>query len=98
MKPVKYRSKLVVDGCIPDSFKAGFASAADSIMFENEDHVPPALKPKSRQWIAQFISDRSRLKGKVVQVRVNAVWSEFYHEDLEALVLPGVDIVTLPKV
>ena len=98
MEPLRYRSKLVVDGCEPGKFDEAFASSADSIMFENEEHVPHELKPAARQWIADFMSNPARLEGKLVQIRTNAVWSTYYRDDLSAFLIPGVDIIVLPKV
>jgi citrate lyase subunit beta / citryl-CoA lyase len=98
MEPLRYRSKLVVDGCDPGEFGEAFASDADSIMFENEEHVPRELKPAARQWITDFMSNSARREGKLVQIRVNAVWSDYYRDDLSAFVIHGVDIIVLPKV
>lgn len=98
MKPLQYRSKLFVDGCYPDKFAAALSSSADAVMLENEDHVAPELKDKARGWIADFIADPARLKGKVVHVRVNSTRTEHFHADLDAFVRPGIDIINLPKV
>jgi citrate lyase subunit beta/citryl-CoA lyase len=98
MKPLLYRSKLFADGGAPDGFAPAFASCADSVLLENEDHVPGPQKAKARADIAAFLADRGRLGNKVVQVRVNTVGSPDHDADLRAFVRPGVHAVTLPKV
>ena len=97
-RPLLYRSKLFVHGCEPDTFGSAFASEADSVVLNNEDHVEPGDKEASREAIAAFLADPSRARGKVVQVRVNEVSSPYFQADIEAFVRPGVHVVNIPKV
>ncbi len=98
MRPLKYRSKLFVHGAEPGTFAPAFATAADSVVLNNEDHVAPDMKAASRMWIREFLATPGATARKLVQVRLNPVGSPEFDVDIEALVVPGVQIINLTKV
>jgi len=75
-----------------------FESGADAVIFDLEDSVPIAAKDEARTLVTQAI-DRAAAGsgGPVVTVRVNAVATSHLHEDLEAIVRPGLNAIFLPK-
>ena len=98
MKPLRYRSKLFVHGSERETYEPAFATAADSVVLNNEDHVDEDMKDISRRWIVEFLDQPEKLAGKLIQVRANEVGSPFFKADIEAFVHPSVDIINLTKI
>jgi citrate lyase subunit beta/citryl-CoA lyase len=69
---------------------------ADNITFDIEDAVPPQEKDNARKMAAANLIQAGS-NGAEVYVRVNGWHTEYTNDDLEAVVLPGLDGVTLPK-
>jgi len=69
---------------------------ADNITFDIEDAVPPQEKPRARKMAAEHLRKAGE-NGAEVYVRVNGWHTEFTNDDLEAVVLPGLNGITLPK-
>lgn len=69
---------------------------ADIITFDVEDAVPPQEKERARKMAADNLANAAA-GGAEVYVRVNGWHTTFTNDDLEAVVLPGLDGVTLPK-
>jgi len=69
---------------------------ADIITFDIEDAVPPQEKANARKMAAEHLLS-AKANGAQVYVRVNGWHTEYTNDDLEAVVLPGLDGVTLPK-
>ena len=92
------RSKLFVPGSRPELFEKATRSAADALSFDLEDAVAPEKKAEARANVSSFLRGQNGLTGKSMIVRVNAISSVFFDEDLRAIVGPGLDIVNLPKV
>jgi len=91
------RSKLFVPGSRPELFEKAIASGADAITFDLEDAVVPERKAEARAAVASFLSER-RPGAPLLIVRVNPIGSPYFEEDLNALVLPALDVVNLPKI
>ena len=72
--------------------------AADGVIFDLEDGVPPQEKAAARQIVAAALSRPSAADEPARLVRVNARASGFYEDDLAAILRPGLDAVLLPKV
>ncbi len=68
----------------------------DAVYLDIEDGVPPDAKAEARSQIAAALTDAAG--GPVRYVRVNAVGSEWFEEDLRHVLVPGIDGVCLPKV
>jgi citrate lyase subunit beta/citryl-CoA lyase len=92
------RSKLFVPGSRPELFAKAAASAADALSFDLEDAVPPSRKAEARAALAAFLRDPPRGLRKAVVVRVNAVGTEHFAGDMEAVVGQHLDVVNLPAV
>ena len=69
---------------------------ADNITFDVEDAVPPQEKENARRMAAEHLK-AAGVNGASVYVRVNGWHTEYTNDDLEAVVYPGLDGVTLPK-
>ena len=86
------RSYLFVPGDRPERFDKAWGSAADEVIFDLEDAVAPAHKARARDAIAGWL-DRAR----PVWLRVNAVDTEWFADDLRLASEPGVAGVMLSK-
>jgi len=86
------RSYLFVPGNRPDRFDKAVASAADAIIVDLEDAVPPADKPSARAALADWLTPSSR-----VLVRVNGADTEWFADDVALCAHPGVAGVVVPK-
>ncbi|WP_092044913.1 HpcH/HpaI aldolase/citrate lyase family protein [Methylobacterium pseudosasicola] len=92
------RSKLFVPASRPDLFAKAAAGPADALSFDLEDAVPAARKAEARETLAAYLREPSPCAGKVVVVRVNALGTELFAADLEAVALPRTDLINLPMV
>ncbi|MFZ2257147.1 MAG: CoA ester lyase [Clostridiaceae bacterium] len=70
---------------------------SDNITFDVEDAVPPSEKANARAMAAENIVSAG-VNGAEVYVRVNGWHTEYTNDDLEAVVVPGLSGITLPKV
>ena len=92
------RSKLFVPASRPELFAKALASAADAISFDLEDAVEPGRKAAARAELVKLFDGSVSFNGKLIVVRVNAIETEYFAADLEAIVRSGVDVVNLPMV
>lgn len=69
---------------------------ADVITLDMEDSVPPAEKAVAREMVKKHIKEMSAT-GSEAWVRVNAWDTDLTLADLEAIVVDGLDGITLPK-
>lgn len=92
------RSKLFLPGSRPELFVKGTASAADALSFDLEDAVADDAKAAARRHVAEFVrSGAAREAGKLVVVRVNALGTPHFVDDIKALAMAGADLINLPK-
>lgn len=86
-------SWLFVPGNRPDRFQRAIECGAHRVIIDLEDAVAPTEKINARlalsEWLASNVSQ--------VAVRVNAVDSVWFEDDLSILASPGVSTVVLPK-
>ena len=68
----------------------------DAAFFDLEDGVIPEEKPVARELIVEVL--RRSAPGPLRTVRVNAVGTDWFREDLEAILVPGLEGLCLPKV
>lgn len=68
----------------------------DGALLDLEDGVLAAEKPIARRLVAEVL--RAMRPGPLRAVRVNALGSEWFRADLEAILVPGLEAVCLPKV
>ena len=92
------RSKLFVPGSRPELFEKALASAADSLSFDLEDAVAELRKDEARGLLRDFlVSDASRAHAKTIIVRVNAMDTPHFAQDVAEVVREGVHLINLPK-
>jgi citrate lyase subunit beta / citryl-CoA lyase len=91
------RSKLFVPGSRPELFPKAAASDADALSFDLEDSVPASRKAEARENLRTYLAE-AEVPGRVMVVRVNAVGTAFFAEDLDAVALARTDLINLPMV
>ncbi|REE91004.1 HpcH/HpaI aldolase/citrate lyase family protein [Cupriavidus plantarum] len=92
------RSKLFVPGSRPEFFPKAFASEADGLSFDLEDAVAEDRKAEARELLSGMLrSDMAQNSRKTLIVRVNGADTPHFEADLAAVVVPGLDVINLPK-
>lgn len=95
MKP--YRSLLFVPGNRPAWMEKAVAYGADCLILDLEDSVPDPEKIGARPLVKAGIK-ALKAKGQAVNVRVNGFATGLTFDDLEGVLCPELDGVSLPKV
>lgn len=92
------RSKLFVPGSRTELFSKALASDADAISIDLEDAVHEDRKAQARTAVGRWLQQaQHRSTDKLVIVRVNAMDTPHFAQDVAAVVQPGLDILNLPK-
>ncbi|MHB1938312.1 MAG: HpcH/HpaI aldolase/citrate lyase family protein [Acidobacteriaceae bacterium] len=91
------RSKLFVPGNRPELFLKALASEADAICLDLEDAVARDRKLDARKHVREFLSSNVKTDKKLM-VRVNAVRSPDFADDLAAATCSRIAMLVLPKV
>ena len=91
------RSMLMTPGNRPDRLRKAAATAADCLVFDLEDSVPPAAKLEARGCIAQVLRELGPGERERC-VRINSLVSGLGADDLAALPLELIDSIMVPKV
>lgn len=86
------RSYLFVPGNRPERFNKACVAGADVVIIDLEDSVPAAEKNAARASLARWLSS-----GQAVSIRINAVDTPWFLDDLALCRLPGVIAVVLSK-
>ncbi|HEY3059028.1 MAG TPA: CoA ester lyase [Chloroflexota bacterium] len=89
------RSKLFVPGSRPELFAKALASGADAVSIDLEDAVAEPRKTDARSFVSDFL--RTVQTDHHLTVRVNGLATPHFAADVEAVALPTLDSVTLPK-
>jgi citrate lyase subunit beta/citryl-CoA lyase len=89
------RTALFVPGNRPDRVDKAVSTAADVVIIDLEDAVPYSQKKETRPVVREKILD---YQERPVFVRVNALDTEFFEEDLNAVVVEGLACIIVPKV
>src|SRR5271154_4910279 len=92
---MRLRSLLFVPGDRPDRFAKAQRGAADALILDFEDSVAPPKKTEARNQAAKIFGTRPRRKP--LFVRINAVDSPYFMEDLAAIAPCNVDGLVVPK-
>ncbi len=96
MKELEFiRTALFVPGNRPDRVDKAVDTAADVVIIDLEDAVPYSQKKETRPVVRKKILD---YQERPVFVRINALGTEFFQEDLDAVVAEGLSCVMVPKV
>ena len=91
------RSELALPGSQPKLFEKAAKSAADVIFLDLEDAVAPDAKTQARDQIAQAVAGRG-YGAREVLVRINALDSPWWLDDLAMAAKARPDGVLVPKV
>src|SRR5262249_38595419 len=90
------RGLLFVPGTRPERIAKAAAMAADGVILDLEDAVPPGQKPQAREWVVAALR-RVDFGTRERIVRVNAPSTAEHAADLAAVVPAGPDALLLPK-
>lgn len=90
------RSLLFVPAAEERKLERAPESGADTLILDLEDSIAPERKADARRNAAEFLRAHVDAGNEVV-VRVNALGSRTFQDDLEALVEAGVRTIMLPK-
>src|SRR5262245_35612574 len=90
------RSLLFVPGTRPERIAKAAAMAADGVILDLEDAVPPAQKAQAREWVVAALR-RVDFGGRERIVRVNGPGIPEHATDLAAVVPASPDALLLPK-
>lgn len=88
------RTYLYVPASDPRRAEKALASEADAIVLDLEDAVAPNRKADARQTTRQILESAPQ---KPVFVRVNALGTSLFEEDLQAVIGPNLFGIRLPK-
>ncbi|KRL96031.1 citrate (pro-3S)-lyase subunit beta [Limosilactobacillus equigenerosi] len=91
------RTMMFVPGNNAGMVKDAGIYGADSIMFDLEDSVSMAEKDAARMLVYQALQTQDYGDAELV-VRVNGIDTEFFRNDVFAMVKAGIEVVRLPKV
>jgi citrate lyase subunit beta/citryl-CoA lyase len=89
------RTALFVPGNRPDRVDKAVGTAADVVIIDLEDAVPYSQKKETRPVVREKVLDYPE---RPVFVRVNALDTEFFEEDLNAVVVDGLACIIVPKI
>jgi citrate lyase subunit beta/citryl-CoA lyase len=70
--------------------------APDAVFFDLEDGVVPEDKAAARELVASVLQREG--DGPLRTVRINAIATEWFEDDMRAILVPGLDAVCVPKV
>ena len=94
--PATVRSLLFVPGHRARFYEKLAEFRPDAVIVDLEDAVPPAEKSLARSMVRERLGG-PLLAGFQIFVRVNAVDTPFFRDDVRAVVAAGLDGVFLPK-
>ena len=90
------RSWLFVPGDSERKLARGPTTGADILILDVEDSVSPSRKPVARKMIEDYLTTASR-EGAPLWVRINALHTPYWEEDVAAAMAGGADGIVLPK-
>jgi len=93
---MKLRSLLFVPGDSERKFARASDCGADALILDLEDSVAPTNKAGARALAANLIGEKPG-RGFSLFVRVNALDTGLMHDDLAAVVKPGLAALLIPK-
>jgi citrate lyase subunit beta/citryl-CoA lyase len=92
------RSLLFIPADDEKKLAKGIGSGADALILDLEDAVSPPRKAAARALAAEYIRDvRPRQDRPLVYVRVNAMDTDLWQEDIAEVVMAHPDGIVLPK-
>lgn len=92
------RSKLFVPGSRPELFDKALNSQADGLSFDLEDAVADSKKDDARKNLQEWMCKPCVVASeKSIIIRVNAMDTPYFSDDIAAVIQTGVNIINLPK-
>ena len=91
------RSLLFMPGNNPAMLQNSDVFDADAVIYDLEDAVSPAEKDSARNLVSAFLSARKKPFPMEIVIRINGLDTEYYLNDLKAVVSDKIDTVMLPK-
>lgn len=95
--PAPARTYLFVPGTRPERFGKALASGADAVVLDLEDAVAPEHKTAARAHVARWLQTAAPDERARSVVRINDSTSDWFADDLSALLGTGVTQIMLPK-
>lgn len=93
------RSYLFAPGNNAKLLDKVFGAGADAVVLDLEDAVPPGQKERAREMVAQTVGGRdASVDVPATWVRINHPGSEWWREDVQAVVARGLTGIRIPKV
>lgn len=91
------RTGLYASGCNPvNMIQAAFYNE-DMLIYDLEDSVPAEEKDSARLLVYEMLRHH-RPKDKYIVVRINSLYSDYFEDDLQAMVRANPDCLRLPKI
>jgi citrate lyase subunit beta/citryl-CoA lyase len=91
------RSHLFAPGNNERLLAKVFDAGADAVVLDLEDAVAPDVKAVARAMVAGVLPTRVGPSGPLVAVRINGIDTDWWREDLAAVIMPGLQIIRIPK-
>ena len=89
------RSLLIMPANRADMMTKAPSYGADALVFDLEDSVPVAEKPKARALVREFVERHK--ENNSLYVKVNGLDTGMLQDDLDAIAVDGVVAIRLPK-
>ena len=93
-----YRSLLFIPGNNERFLVKSTSLKPDILCFDLEDSVPSNDKQVARKLVAEHLTARQEDKESSIYVRINSMDSGLVEEDLDKIIVNGLDGVVLPKI
>jgi citrate lyase subunit beta/citryl-CoA lyase len=93
-----YRSLLFIPGNNERFLVKSTSLKPDLLCFDLEDSVPSNDKQVARKLVAEHLVSRQEDKESSIYVRINSIDSGLVEEDLDKIIVNGLDGVVLPKI
>jgi citrate lyase subunit beta/citryl-CoA lyase len=93
-----FRSLLFIPGNNERFLIKSTSLKPDILCFDLEDSVPSNDKQAARNLVAKHLASRQEDKESSIYVRINAVDSGLVDEDLDKIIVKGLDGIVLPKI
>jgi citrate lyase subunit beta/citryl-CoA lyase len=93
-----FRSLLFIPGNNERFLIKSTSLKPDILCFDLEDSVPLNEKQAARNLVAEHLASRQEDKESSIYVRINAVDSDLVDEDLDNILIKGLDGIVLPKI
>ncbi len=91
------RSYLFAPGSNEKLLGKVFDAGADAVVLDLEDAVAPDRKAEARQLVAEVLRRRAGQSQPRIYVRINAVTTNFWRDDMQSIVSPTVHGIRVAK-